>query len=845
MTMVERETKVVDGHYQVPLPFRCDDVTVPNNKEQAIKRANWQKKKMLRDSQYLSDYVTFVNDIIAKGYAQRVPNGLLTPTPGKVWYLPHHGVYHPKKPGKIRVVFDCSSKFQGVSLNDCLMQGPDLTNSLVGVLTRFCEDPVAFIGDVEAIFHQVSVPPSQYDYLRFLWWPDGNLQGELQEYRMVVHLFGAVSSPSVANYALKRTATDNEEQYGTVVAETLRKNFYVDDCLRSVSSEGTAVELIEGLRQSCKKGGFRLTKFTSNRRAVLESIPMDERSKEVKSIALDCDSLPVERALGIQWCIQSDSLGFRIVVNSKPFTRRGVLSTVSSIFDPLGFIAPFTLLAKKLLQDLCRNEHLDWDDDIPENYRSKWQRWYAELPMLEQFHVNRCHKPPDFGTVVSRQLHLFSDASMMGYGCVAYLRLQDESNRIHCSFLMGKSGLAPTKVVTVPRLELTAATVSVRVGQMLYEELEVKPETITYHTDSTTVLRYIGNEQKRFQIFVANRVQLIRDFTSPEQWRFVDTNSNPADDASRGLSAVGLLQQRRWTSGPQFLWKLETEWPQQPFPVGEVPDDDPEVRKVVSASTMVKEDTTASVNKLIEYHSSWYRLKLSVAVFLRIKNELQKRMETRRRASPAANRDHGQASVSVRTPGADSKGVDDCCTPLTVQEFEEAEIAILRFVQSQSFSKEFDTLKRISGKDDGDQQGRAKRKKMVLKKESSLTRLDSFVQEGLLRVGGRLSCADDLSEETKHPVILPCKCHVTSLIIQQLHERLAHAGRGHTLAKLREKYWITGANAAVRHLISKCVTCRRNRAPVAEQKMADLPKGRVTPAPPFTYTGVDLISVRT
>lgn len=183
--------------------------------------------------------------------------------------------------------------------------------------------------------------------------------------------------------------------------------------------------------------------------------------------------------------------------------------------------------------------------------------------------------------------------------------------------------------------------------------------------------------------------------------------------------------------------------------------------------------------------------------------------------------------------------MDDCCTPLTVQELEEAEIAILRFVQSQSFSKEFDTLKRISGKDDGDQRGRAKRKKIVLKKESSLTRLDPFVQDGLLRVGGRLSRADDLSEETKHPVILPRKCHVTSLIIQQLHERLAHAGRGHTLAKLREKYWITGANAAVRHLISKCVTCRRNRAPVAEQKMADLPKGRVTPAPPFTYNGVD------
>ena len=541
----------------------------------------------------------------------------------------------------------------------------------------------------------------------------------------------------------------------------------MDDCLRSVSSEAKAVELIEGLRQSCKKGGFRLTRFTSNRRAVLESIPEDKRSKEVKSITLDCDNLPVERALGIQWCVQSDSFGFRIVVNSRPFARRGVLSTVSSIFDPLGFIAPFTLLAKKLLQDLCRSEDLEWDDDIPEDYRTKWLRWCAELPMLEQFHINRCHKPPDFGPVVSRQLHLFSDASTMGYGCVAYLRLRDDADRIHCSFLMGKARLTPAKAVTVPRLELTAATVSVRLGQMLYEELEVKPETIIYHTDSTTVLRYIGNERKRFQIFVANRVQLIRDYTSPMQWKYVDASSNPADDASRGLSAAGLLQQKRWINGQQFMWKLETEWPQQPFPVGEVPDHDPEVRKV------------------------------------------------------------------------EIKGVDDCCMPLTIQEFEEAEIAILRFVQSQSFSKEFEALRQVSGKDDGDQRGRTKQKKMVLKKASSLTRLDPFVHKGLIRVGGRLGRADDLSQEMKHPVILPRKSHVTNSIIKHLHERLAHAGRGHTLAKLREKYWITGANAAVRHMIANCVTCRRNRAPVTEQKMADLPKDRVTPAPPFIYTGVD------
>ena len=135
LNVVEKETKVVHGHYQVPLPFRYNDVIMPNNKEQAIKRANWQKKKMLRDSKYCSYYVAFINDVIAKGYAQRVPNQSLTPMPGKVWYLSHHGIYHlKKKKRKDTVVFDCSAKSEGLSLNDHLLQGPDLTNSLVGVL---------------------------------------------------------------------------------------------------------------------------------------------------------------------------------------------------------------------------------------------------------------------------------------------------------------------------------------------------------------------------------------------------------------------------------------------------------------------------------------------------------------------------------------------------------------------------------------------------------------------------------------------------------------------------------------------------------------------------------------
>ena len=154
----------------------------------------------------------------------------------------------------------------------------------------------------------------------------------------------------------------------------------------------------------------------------------------------------------------------------------------------------------------------------------------------------------------SRQIYIFFDASNVGYGSVAYQRLCDSEGRTHCSFLMGKSRLAPIKAVTVSRLEHTAATVSVRLGEIIKKELDDKAETIQYHTDSVTVLRYIANDQKRFHVYVENRVQLIRNLSDPYQWRYVNTKENPADNASRGLDASTLTEQQRWVK----------EWPAQP-----------------------------------------------------------------------------------------------------------------------------------------------------------------------------------------------------------------------------------------------------------------------------------------
>ena len=338
------------------------------------------------------------------------------------------------------------------------------------------------MADVEAMLHQVRVRPSDCDALRFLWWPDGNLDNEPQEYQMRVHLFGGASSPSCANFALKKTTQDNKTEFHLETIKTVECNFYVDDCLKSVSSEELAVNLSSQLRELLARGGFKLTKWLSNSQKVIESLPASERAAQVKD--LDFEKLPVERALGVQWNISSDQFGFRIVIKDRPATRRGILSIVSSVYDPLGFVAPFILNAKPILQDLCRKK-LDWDDVIPEDIMRRWQAWLQELPKLEQVAIDRCFKPPNFGEVSSTQLHHFSDASQQGYGAVTYLRITDRSGNTKCSFVMGKSRLAPMKSVTVPIMELSAAVVATRLDAMSRKELSLPISESFFWTDST------------------------------------------------------------------------------------------------------------------------------------------------------------------------------------------------------------------------------------------------------------------------------------------------------------------------------------------------------------------------
>eukprot|EP00795_Rhopilema_esculentum_P008763 gene8763-biopygen9751 len=561
-------------------PFGRDNAT-----EQ---RLGYLKRRLTRDPALRVRYTNFIDDLLVKGHARKIPDAKKGCRQDITWYLPHHNVVNPKKPEKTRVVFDCAAKFHGVSLNSNILQGPNLTNSLVGVLCRFRQERIALVADVESMYHQVCVDPKDTEALRFLWFPGGDLSKEPEEYQMVVHLFGGIWSACCANFALKRTALDNTSKFDPMVTRTVDKNFYVDGMLKSVRSTDEAIWMQRQLTELLSCGGFHLTKWSSSCRKVLDSIPQNERSKDLKHLNIQYDALPVERTLGLEWNIESDTFRFKINSKERPATRRGILSIISSIFDPLGFVAPFVLPAKRLLQASCKD--LEWDKEISGENLINWNQWLVQMPMLENFQMRRCIKVPEFGTCITQEIHHFSDASETGYGTVSYLRTVHQNGKIKTAFLFAKSRLAPLKRITIPRLELTAAALAVKIDTMLKNELEICIHKSMFWTDSTSVLRYINNKDKRFHTFVANRITVIHEGSDPEQWRYVPTKSNPADDASRGMTANELLRSERWISGPEFLLQTKDKWPKCNVSIAGIPEDDVEVKRLAQSNSVNVKD---------------------------------------------------------------------------------------------------------------------------------------------------------------------------------------------------------------------------------------------------------------
>ena len=565
-------------------------------------------------------------------------------------------------------------------------------------------------------------------------------------YQMLVHLFGATSSPSVATFCLRQTATDFGCDFDPEIAEIVQRNFYVNDCLCSTTSPQKAISIVQQLTALLNKGGFRLTKWLTNCPKVLASIPVQERCASLQHQVINDNSK--EMVLGVLWNVSDDTFGLHVTLPERPHTKRGVLSILSSLYDPLGFAAPITLGPKLLLQGLCK-AGFTWDQSLTMEQINEWETWLKNLKDLNDLCIPKCLEPPDFGLVVKRQIHNFADPSAEAYGACIYLRTVNELGDIHCCLLIGKCRLAPIKTISIPKLELTAAALAVRLDTMIRRELSLDNRSSKFWSDSTAVLQTIKNSKKRFPVFVANRISVIETNSNADDCRYIPSKLNPADLASRGCTVQTLLTTKYWFSGPSFLWQAEELWPCGPVPLKPTNELDIIPRKNAEAFLLNSNKDDDVIDCLIKKYSSLERLKITVAWLLRGRSFLHAKVKS------------NASKIDV--------------SPLSVTDLRQAENEIVKHEQK----KHFDKLLFLFSQDV------LERKKAKLPRH--ILKLSPIVVNGVLRVKGRLGSAP-ICSDAMHPVLLPNNSHFTELMIREYHAKVGHSEMGHTWSALRQRY---------------------------------------------------------
>ncbi|XP_052819918.1 uncharacterized protein LOC128245732 [Mya arenaria] len=662
--MSNKMVKDPSGNLVAPLPFASDRPKLPNNRSLALKRAHMLQTSLRKNPQKLGHFLDFMDGIISKGHSEIAPP---IANDQECWYLPLFGVYHPKKPDQIRGVFDASAKFENLSLNDVLLQGPDLINSLLGILLRFRKDKIAICADIQQMFYSFLVKEEDRDFLRFFWYKENDPNKEIIEYRMRVHVFGNKPSPSVANFGLQKTAAISETEFGKDVKEFISQNFYVDDGLVSLPTVEQTVDLMKRTQAALlQNGNLRLHKIASSDERVLKAFPPGDLTKDISCLDLSKDDLLTQRSLGLLWVLKSDCFTFSVPDVERPFTQRGVLSVVNSLYDPLGFVAPVTIVDKLLLRSMTSG-NCSWDEPLPDEYFQKWLDWTDSLKSLKDVSISRGYFGHSLSQASNNTLLLFSDASEKAIASVAYLVSETvENSKTQIGFVMGKTKVAPTKGHTIPRLELCAAVLSAEIAEQVLAQLQVHVNEVRYFTDSKVVLGYIYNRKRRFYTYVANRVERILNSSKFSQWYYIDTKHNPADIGSRGASP-SQMSDCMWLKGPPEKIFVKMNQSSEHFCLHN-PDQDKEVRP----------DVTCMATRSMEGHSSLDP------------KYLQKFSSFRRLTKTVSNLQHVCKSLNK---SCECVGWHLCPEASSAENVESAQCLIFRTFQKESYPKEIDCLK--------------------------------------------------------------------------------------------------------------------------------------------------------
>ena len=494
----------------------------------------------------------------------------------------------------------------------------------------------------------------------------------------------------------------------------------------------------------------------------------------------------VIKVLGLIWNTLTDKIQLS-ARKSRYFkettTKREVFSGKSSIFDPLGLISPALLSMKLFLQDLWEKGK-DWDEKLNSAQISHWKKIIKNVEDLTTLSI------PRYVMGENARLLRFCDASNRAYATTLYL--QTTSNGItYTNLIFSILRNSPKKSLTIPRMELLSVLIGVRSLQFVEKSLKISITQRVLWTDSQCVLMWIKGKENQ-SVFVRNRIKEISN-TKDVQFRYINTSHNPADLPTRGVSVKNLKDNQLWWHGPEWLNQEYETWPTWNIPTIDLS----KLENEESSSKQVLYEITEAVTEVQETITSPFNIKengfSTLKKLLNVTSYVKRFIENTRRK-------------------------DKIYGPPTPSELEESEIMWIKYLHSKHYLTP-------AGK---------------LKDEYLKNQLNPTLHEnGIVRVHGRLHNAQ-LSEDTITPILLPRGTIFTSMVIQDIHERLFHTGVSHTLAMIRYKYWIPQGRSEVKKVLRNCLVCTKHQGgPYKTKPMSPWPKTKVCESPAFTNTGLD------
>lgn len=767
-----------DGRFVVTTPLKHSLEKLGNSRTQALNRFLSLERQLSKNHFLKIEYTKVFNEYLELGHMREIIEN--SSTSHINYYLPHHAIVKKDHlTTKIRVVFDASAKTDtGISYNDIQLVGPTIQDDIYSLLLRFRKYRIALTADIEKMYRQVKLNPNQHQLQRILW---RNMDNEpLKCYELNTVTFGMASAPFLPIRCLKQVALDNQTIYPTA-CESILNDFYVDDLLTGANNITDAISLKTSIELVLNSVGFKLRKWQSNEKAVLND---DVNNSDLIQFYNNND---INKTLGVTWDARRDTFQYTVKTIRTPhsLTKRAILSTIAQIYDPLGILSPIIITAKIIMQELwlCK---LSWDESLPDDILQKFINYSNNLAKLNTITIPRFMLIDNH---IHIELHGFCDSSEKAYGSCIYIKSTDAMGNCIVNLVSSKSKVAPIKNVTLPRLELCAAVTLAKLVAKTVTALKLNINKTYLWSDSTITLNWLKSSPLKWKTFVANRVTEIQNLTTPNDWYHVKSLENPADLISRGTTAENLLNSCLWWHGPEWLTKTQV------YPINSDQNikinisNMPEVRKKAISTFIATENYFESV---INNFSSYERL-LRVVSYCR------------RYVSNLKSKNRSEELI---------KG------PLTVAELNSTLLFIVKTIQNNVFHSEILAISK--------------------NKPTKITSLNPFIDNlGILRVGGRLGNSCNFSYDKRFPILLPNKHRFTEILLRHEHIRLLHCGPQLLIASIRERFWPLKGRGLANNLVHKCITCFKAKPKFQSPIMGDLPESRISPAPPFFNCGVD------